>query len=601
MRFSRQDTTYAALEEYLKQAREVAREQGKPEAEKQLAEALEKLAGGSLNLVILGQFKRGKSTLINALIGAPVLPMGVIPLTSIATKICYGDEVTARVRFQNGNERRISVDEVPEYVTEAQNPLNKKQVESVEITYPSPYLRHGVVLVDTPGVGSVHRHNTDVAYQWLAKADAALFLVSADPPISKEEVDFLQAVTGFAGKIFFVQNKVDRLTPAEQEEALDFCRSVLTPLFPGQEVRIYPLSAKLALEGKLENDEEKLKNSLLPELERDLGGFLLRGKAEILAVSVCKAGLRTVNELELALAIERKALSISQAELEEKALALDRFLLEVEQEKKDMPVLLDAEVKGILTALENDLGRTKKELSALLISELEEKVAHSSGKKLALLEQELAAEQRAQIVELMEHFRETEAGKVQEEFTRVQRRFSERTEDTLQRVHKLVAELFAVDIKPVGVVEALAARADFYYKLDEEPPFFPIEPKTLRRFLPLGIARRLLLNEMKNKAVQLVDRQCGRVRHDFVLRLEDTARVFKNSLIETIAGLTEGLKGALAAARERRAKEGPAAEEAAHNLARQIAELQRIRDGLEKIQADFSDALLSRPEGAEAS
>lgn len=343
--------------------------------------------------------------------------------------------------------------------------------------------------------------------------------------------------------------------------------------------------------------EEYLKQAREVAREEGKAEFFLQGKANILALSVCKAGLRTLNEVELA--VEKKALSISQAELKEKA--LNRFLLEVEQEKKDMHVLLDAEVKGILTALENDLGRTKKELSALLISELEEKVAHSSGKKLALLEQELAAEQRAQIVELMEHFRETEAGKVQEEFTRVQRRFSERTKDTLQRVHKLVAELFAVDIKPVGIVEALAARADFYYKLDEEPPFFPIEPKTLRRFLPLGIARRLLLNEMKNKAVQLVDRQCGRVRHDFVLRLEDTARVFKNSLIETIAGLTEGLKGALAAARERRAKEGPAAEEAAHNLARQIAELQRIRDGLEKIQADFSDTLLSRPEGAEAS
>jgi hypothetical protein len=598
--FSRQETTYAALEEYLKEAREVAREQQKAEAERLLAEALEKLAGGSFNLVILGQFKRGKSTLINALIGAPLLPMGVIPLTSIATKICYGDELTARVRFQNGSERSISVDEVPEYVTEAQNPLNKKQVESVEISYPSPYLRHGVVLVDTPGVGSVYRHNTDVAYEWLAKADAALFLLAADPPISKEEVDFLQAVTEFAGKIFFVQNKVDRLTPAEQEESLAFCSSVLAPLFPRQKVRIYPLSAKLALEGKLEHDEEKLKKSLLPELERDLGEFLLRGKAEILALSVCKAGLRAVDELELALAVEEKALSISQAELEEKALALDRFLLEVEQEKKDMLVLLDAEVRTILTTLENDLAEAKRKLSALLISRLEERIANSSGKKLAVLEQELADEQRALIVEFMDRFRETEAGKILADFIRVQQRFSERTKQILDRVHKLVAELFAVDIKPAGIVEALAVRDDFYYKLDEEPPFFPIEPKALRRLLPAGIARRLLLDEMKNKAAQLVDRQCGRVRHDFALRLESTARTFKKNLIETIAGLTEGLKGALAAAREKRAKEGPAAEEAAQNLARQVAELRRIRDGLQRIQADISGVSLPGTEGREA-
>lgn len=105
-------------------------------------------------------------------------------------------------------------------------------------------------------------------------------------------------------------------------------------------------------------------------------------------------------------------------------------------------------MKGILTALENDLGRTKKELSALLISKLEEKVANSAGKKLASLERELAAERRAQIVELMDRFRETEAREVQKEFTHVQRCFSERTEAILDRVYKLVAELFAVDVKP---------------------------------------------------------------------------------------------------------------------------------------------------------
>lgn len=592
-----QQETYAALEQCLEKVREIAREQGKAQVEKQLAEALTKLAGGNLNLVILGQFKRGKSTLINALIGAPVLPMGVIPLTSIATRISYGHEITARVRFENGSECSISLEEVPEYVTEAQNPRNEKRVESVEITYPSSYLRHGVMLVDTPGVGSVHQHNTDVAYQWLTKADAALFLISADPPISKEEVGFLKDVTEFAGKIFFVQNKVDRLTPAEQEEALAFCRSVLAPLFPGQEVRIYPLSARLALEGKLENDEEKLEQSLLPALERSLEEFLRRGKAQALALSVCKAGQKAVSEIELALAVAEKALTISRTELAEKGKALDQFLQEVEQDKKDMLVLLDAEVQGILATLENDLLRTKNEVSALLLAKLEERVANAVGKNLALLEREIAEEQRAQIVELMDRFRETEAGKIREEFIRVQRRFSARTNDILDRVHKLVAELFAVDVAAVEVVETLATRDDFYYKLEDEPPFFPIEPKALRRLLPPRIARRLLLDELRQKTVQLVDRQCGRVRYDFTLRLESTVRAFRESLTETIAGVTEGLKAALAATQEKRTREGREAEEALRSLAGQVAELKRIRNGLVRLQAELLGNTTLQQEG----
>ncbi|MDK2784414.1 MAG: hypothetical protein PWQ41_872 [Bacillota bacterium] len=82
---------------------------------------------------------------------------------------------------------------------------------------------------------------------------------------------------------------------------------------------------------------------------------------------------------------------------------------------------------------------------------LEEMVAYSAGKKLTVLEQELADEQRALIVEFMDRFRETEAGKILADFIRVQQRFSERTKQILDRVHKLVAELFAVDIKPAGV------------------------------------------------------------------------------------------------------------------------------------------------------
>lgn len=85
---------------------------------------------------------------------------------------------------------------------------------------------------------------------------------------------------------------------------------------------------------------------------------------------------------------------------------------------------------------------------------------------------------------------------------------------------------------------------------------------------------------MKNKTVQLVDRQCGRTRHDFGLRLEDTVRVFRESLIEAVTGLTEGLKAALAADQKKQAHEGQTVEETVQNSARQIAELQRIGDGL---------------------
>lgn len=174
-------------------------------------ELREKIETNTFNLVVVGQFKRGKTSLINALLGAAILPVAVVPLTSIVTIMKYGDALRIMVYFNDGRVAAIKTESLPEYVTERGNPKNKKDVSEVVITYPSPYLRGGVRLIDTPGVGSIYQHNTDVAYQYLPKSDAALFLLSVDQPMSKAELDFLRDVQEYSNKIFFLLNKADYL------------------------------------------------------------------------------------------------------------------------------------------------------------------------------------------------------------------------------------------------------------------------------------------------------------------------------------------------------------------------------------------------------
>lgn len=140
-------------------------------------ELKEKIETNAFNLVVVGQFKRGKTSLINALLGAPLLPVAVVPLTSIVTIIKYGDALRVIVRFNDGRVSEIKQESLPEYVTEKGNPKNEKDVSEVVITYPSAYLKGGVRLIDTPGVGSIYQHNTDVAYRYLPKSDAVLFLL----------------------------------------------------------------------------------------------------------------------------------------------------------------------------------------------------------------------------------------------------------------------------------------------------------------------------------------------------------------------------------------------------------------------------------------
>jgi hypothetical protein len=135
---------------------------------------------GLLRVAVLGQFKRGKSTLLNALLGAPLLPTGVTPVTALATFISAGDSTRLRIAFRGGKEP-IVTDVAPEipavlerYVSESRNPHNRLGVESVAVEVRSDFLDEGIVLIDTPGVGSTFLHNTRAAEAVLAECDAAL-------------------------------------------------------------------------------------------------------------------------------------------------------------------------------------------------------------------------------------------------------------------------------------------------------------------------------------------------------------------------------------------------------------------------------------------
>ena len=149
----------------------------------ELAALCQRVESDVFNLVAVGEFKRGKSSVLNALIGMDILPVGVVPLTAIATIVSHGEQVTVEVAFDNGERRSVAPQALADYVTEKGNPHNSRGVQEVYVTCPSPWLASGVRLIDTPGIGSVYRHNSEVTYRFLPHADAVLFLLSADQPV----------------------------------------------------------------------------------------------------------------------------------------------------------------------------------------------------------------------------------------------------------------------------------------------------------------------------------------------------------------------------------------------------------------------------------
>lgn len=132
-----------------------------------------KLKNKELTISVIGQFKRGKTSFINTILKDNILPVGIIPVTSVVTKIQYGSGY-ATVLFKDSHDETVPLDALGAFVSEQENPINKKGVSFVNLYLPYDFLKEGLIIVDTPGVGSMHQHNTDEAYAFMKDSDAII-------------------------------------------------------------------------------------------------------------------------------------------------------------------------------------------------------------------------------------------------------------------------------------------------------------------------------------------------------------------------------------------------------------------------------------------
>ena len=205
----------------------LAHEAGASKIAEEASHLQQRISEGLFYVACVGQFKRGKSTLLNALIGAPVLPVGVPPVTAVVTLLCYGTEQRAVVRFESKKSQVVPTESVSSYVSEKENPGNNKKVVAVEISVPSPLLSNGMCLVDTPGIGSVFASNTEATSEFIPHIDAALVVLGTDPPISADELALVQDITKHCSTHSVLLNKADKQRDVETAEARSFTLEVL--------------------------------------------------------------------------------------------------------------------------------------------------------------------------------------------------------------------------------------------------------------------------------------------------------------------------------------------------------------------------------------
>lgn len=290
---------------------------GRDEAGEQLDDLMAKLAEDHFTLAVLGQFKRGKSSLMNAIIGRELLPTGLLPLTSAITALRFGP--TERLLVTREDSRfteELPISSLAEYVTEKGNPGNCKRVRKAALELPVPFLRQGLEFVDTPGVGSAIMANTAVTYGFLPECDAVILVTSVDTPMSSLEIKFLDEIRGFVEKIFFVVNKIDLVSEDERKEVLAFVARTIEDRVGEKAVRVYPVSARMGLSARLSGDEKLYGRSGLKALEEALAAFLSEKKSDVFLLSVIQKALQTAAEEAAQGAFGEDALLRREAEMQ---------------------------------------------------------------------------------------------------------------------------------------------------------------------------------------------------------------------------------------------------------------------------------------------
>ena len=252
------------------------------QAEEPWQELLTRLAEDRFTVVVAGRFNRGKSSLMNAVLGLDRLPTGVVPLTSVITSVRYGTSERVLLDYYGSRLRgEAKLEELPELVTEKGNPGNVKRIRVAEIQLPAEILRRGFYFVDTPGLGSAIFENSQTTEQFIPEIDVLILVTSYESPLTEDEIRFLRQSSLSVRAVFVVVNKQDTASLETRQEVLDYVANTARSLLEGGTVKPFSVSARDGLAAKQANDIEALKASGVLGFEEELIRFLTAERSQL--------------------------------------------------------------------------------------------------------------------------------------------------------------------------------------------------------------------------------------------------------------------------------------------------------------------------------
>ncbi len=484
-------------------------------------------------LVILGQFKRGKSTFINALLGERVLPTDVIPVTAVITELVSDSRRFAEIIFADRRREEHPLRELNRFVSESENPHNQKGVDKVIVHYTAEILSQGLILVDTPGVGSIHHHNTRLTQEYIPNTDAAIFLFSADPPLTELERAFLKTIIPVVPHVFFVLNKKDYLDKDSLAKVLQFNAAILKEI-QGEAVTIFPISALQALNALNEGNRESYRQSGLEAFESALKKFLVQQKGRFLLLSNAERLERIVLERKNLIDLEKQARSLSVEKLRQNLREFNTFTEEIKRQKQRLSFLLE----GVRTKLLNHFDGSMKQFLGEHAHQVQEELEgylrkHAQARRKSLLHEGERFVNDA-VVAHFEPFRLQIEKELKDIYRMEIHVINQETLNIINKIYQYSAKLFQMKETAILPEDGWRFESQFYYKTWETVTTLDLLGNDLLAFLP----RWLLLQIFRQKAEKLIyqklERQGGRLRADILYRVQDSNRQFLYEFEQTV-------------------------------------------------------------------
>lgn len=497
---------------------------------KKIAQLKEKVQKKEIVISVVGQFKRGKTTFINTILGQDILPVGIIPITSVVTKLKYGSP-NATVMFNGGEYEEVSLDSLCQYISEQENPQNKKGVECVDIYYPCSILKEGIILVDTPGVGSIHKHNTDVAYSFLKDSDAVIFMLSVDSPINEIEREFLYSAKKYASKFYFAVNKIDMISEKELETYLKYCENVLCEIMGVEKINFYPISAKnsTGVENILHSIQKDIQNSI----------------DDILIQSIKIKLKELIDNLLSQIDLYMNALKMPIDNLESKIEQLNEKLKDLNKITDEIYYRIERNSDSLIENVEKDITEKSKEIinstEALLKSTYEKK----SNEKPRKLEKELKEIIQTYLEDELEKMNDEGLINLKESYKDMTDLLNSEIEEIKAYISDRVYEIFQVRYNYEKTVYTLSKKEDYYVDVSHEPVTFFINTNDFIYFMPKGYANRVIYNKLLDRMKDIVERNKNNMIYNYKYKMRESLRSFKSTFTEEADNLQKQIKNTL--------------------------------------------------------